>query len=347
MYEVLKQKLIEIMEEMPGYTVSGSGIQHTIRCPYCGDSQDPNHAHLSVRIDPEDDSAIVFRCFKCNQSGLFDEDTLADVGIRLDSYDMDLFRQFTKKAARTTRRVSIRTEPFFVPSFRNTPLNQTKLAYLNVRLGTNIDLDTAKDYKIIVSLEEFLRANQIVEFDHVSSGKRWVLENHYIGFLSTNNNCITMRRVPTIPSKNDYRRYDKIYVNPLNMSPATFYSIPAQLNLLYDGELHVHIAEGTFDILSVKENVKPDYENQLFYAACGFGYTAILRTLVNSGICTRITMHLYADNDKTDVAVFGQIKFSPLGEFVDHIIIHRNGFEGEKDFGVTPDRIIDQARVIY
>lgn len=349
MYEAFKYKLISYLEDLQAYHTNRTGTQHVVRCPYCGDSENPDHSHFSIKIDTSDDSPIVYRCLKDGvNSGILTEDTLNDLGIHLNDQDHDIFKAFTKKSTKfiNNRKTIIQTERFLVPYFKNTQTNQIKLNYINDRLGIHLNFDDVKRYKIILNLTEFMVANEIDSIENVNDQYRWVLDQYYVGFLSANNNCIIFRFVPYLQTKKNYNRYSKIILNPYNLSKATFYSIPTQIDLLYRDKLHVHVAEGTFDILSIKENVNPQYNNQIFYASCGYGYNGIMQHLISSGICTDIHLHIYADKDKNDYDQLFYIKSDPINEWYDHIYIHRNMYDGEKDYGVPFDHIIDKYRKV-
>lgn len=350
MYEGLKESIIEALEELPAYSVNRTGIQHTVRCPYCGDSSNPNHAHFSIKIDANDDSPMVYRCLKDGVNhGILTEDVLADLGIHLNDRDHESFKAYMKKSTKyiNNRRTIVQTEVYKAPLGKPTNLNRIKLAYLNQRLGLHWTFEDALNYKIVFSLSDFMQYNEIENIEAIIDNRYlWVIDNFYVGFLSANNNCIQFRYVPTIDQNRQYGRYQKVIINPRNVSQATFYSIPSRIDLLYQGELHVHVAEGTFDIISVKENLKPNYENQIFYASCGYGYMTIMRYLISNGICNNIHLHVYADKDKDDREQFRYIRSDPLNEWFDHITIHRNQFGDEKDYGVPLDHIIDGKRKI-
>lgn len=349
MYEGLKESIIEALEEMPAYSVNRTGIQHTVRCPYCGDSSNPRHAHFSIKIDTSDDSPMVYRCLKDGVNhGLLTEDVLADLGIYLSDRDHEAFKAYMKKSTKyiNNRRTIVQTEIYKVPVWKSSQKNYMKLNYINQRLGLHWSFEDAARFKVVFNLTDFMRFNEIESIDGMDDSYRWVIDTYYVGFLSANNNCIQFRYVPTIDPKRTYLRYQKVILNPRNVSQATFYSIPSRIDLLYEGDLHVHVAEGTFDIISIKENLKPNYENQIFYASCGYGYMTIMRYLISNGICNNIHLHVYADKDKDDREQFRYIRSDPLNEWFDHITLHRNHFGDEKDYGVPMDHIIDAQRKI-
>ena len=79
-----KQDLINeiLLNIKPSYY---KNYELNVRCPFCGDSvKNANSAHLSIRINPDDDHPLVFRCLRCNSTGIFNGTTLTMIGIYSD-----------------------------------------------------------------------------------------------------------------------------------------------------------------------------------------------------------------------------------------------------------------------
>lgn len=344
MNRAIKEFIINDLRELQAYQVSDDGTEHTVRCPYCGDSKDITHAHLGIYIDPNEDTAMLWHCFRCGAGGAVTDEFLDDIGVRLGEDEMSQLRNYNKKLAKLNKRGIIRTERFIVPVCEPGFLNDQKLAYINRRLGTDMDYNEAKQNKIVPSLMAFMMANELTKIDNVPNWIPKVLERDYVGFLSSNNNLLTFRN---IRPDGKGKRYYKLFINPLNPDNATFYSIPSQLDLMYQEGVDIHIAEGTFDILGVKYNVDPPSEHRIMYASCGYSYMSILKHLARNGIVTHINLHVYADADKSDYEHLKMINKNPVSAFIEHLYLHRNGYEGEKDYGVPKERIIDRARQIW
>lgn len=342
----IKKVIIEKLSDLPVYSVNDDGTEHMIRCPYCGDSVNPTHFHMGVKIDLDSDEGMPFYCFRCGASGKVTDDFLEDLGIYISDEEMKELRNYNKKAEkRNPKRTIIKSERFVVPLCEPTPLNEKKRAYISERLGLIFSYEELQQCKIVPSLYAFLLRNEIQSIQGV---EKWVIdamEKDYVGFLSTNNNLLTFRN---INPESKGKRYYKLFINPLNQSNASFYSIPTQLDLMYADDLHVHIAEGTFDILSVKFNLPHEEPgHHIFYASCGYSYVNIIKHLIRSGICTHLNIHIYADKDKSDSDHRKLIKKSSINEFMEHIWIHRNGYYGEKDYGVPRDRIMHKTRQLW
>lgn len=341
----IKLLVREALMDLPVCIINGDETEYTVRCPFCGDSLNPNHAHMGINIDVDNDDMMLYNCLKCGASGIVDDDLLDELEIFLSSDEAKQLKSYNKKATKLSgRRTIIRTEKFVIPLFSPSRNSDDKLQYLNHRIGANIDYGTVGDYRIILSLAEFMTANEIKKLENVPDWKLRYLEMNYIGFLSSNKNSITFRCIRNDPK---FRRYDKVILNPNNQDNATFYSIPSRIDMLYDGEFHIHIAEGTFDILGVRHTVNPQYENQAFYAACGYSYLRIIKFLAKNGLISHMNLHIYADRDKTDWDHLKLLNRSTTSALLEHVYLHRNGVPGQKDYGVTPDLIKDTYRKLW
>lgn len=345
----LKERLIdEFQRTQPVFYTSTNKVQNYVRCVFCGDSYNENHGHLSIKIDVHGDSPMVYRCLKCNVSGLVTDTFLEELGIFLDTNDKKILKSYTKRSMKVARLVNLDVENYVVPVSQNTDENKRKLEYLNERLGIQFGISEVQNHKIILSFFEFLKTNDLIKPDndhlvglHYSMMK--ALNDFYIGFLSTNNNCIVFRDI----TNSQRYRYFKVVLHEKNVNMDSFFSIPSKLHLLYTNPVEVHIAEGIFDILSIKENVIKETENHFYYASCGFGCVNILKYLIHHGINTNVTVRIYSDNDKTD---WNHKKYlfngSYLTEWIDHIYLHRNKYPQEKDYGVPANKITDTRRIL-
>lgn len=343
MNQNIKIKMIDALKGRGAYSHSVNNKQHYTRCPFCGDSTNLSHAHLSIKIDIESDEPMLYRCLKCPASGMVTETTLEELGIYLDSESKKELKSYNKKSMRIHKYVNTENEHFMVPTYQENYLNEMKLTYINQRLGLDLNYGDAQARKLVLNVFDFMKINEMETFGNLSFNAMKTLNDNYIGFLSCNNNCIIFR---DITGKQKYR-YFKVVLNDKNMNPNTFYSIPNSIPLLYTNPINVHIAEGTFDIISIQENLVKSNEWNYYYAMCGFGGITILKYLIHHGINTGINLHLYSDRDKSD---WNHKKYlydkSYITEWIDHIYIHRNQFEKEKDYGVGETNIIDTKRKI-
>lgn len=340
-----KHMVVELLKTLPVCKPSSNLRNWVVRCPYCGDSRTSNHGHFSIRVDEQSSAPMIYRCFKCNDSGLLTVQTLEDLGLRV-SGDLTNGISFLNRVGSNSSYFKDRIKKFKVPVPRDTAENAQKLDYINRRLGTSITYEECSEYRIILSIAEFMRFNGIkISKDNTGSTIDIPLrsirefEKNYIGFLSSNNNKITFRDF-TPDQSGFFGRYYKLTIDLMNRTPNTFYGLRNQFDLLYDGLIEIHIAEGTFDILSVYKNLPhTDSQNSLFFASCGYGFNTILKYLVYMGVTTDVILHVYSDADKTDEDHIRSLRKGNLNLWLDHVFIHRNSYPGEKDFGVSPDKI--------
>ena len=352
----LKETIIErMLDELPVCKPSGDRTQWYVRCPYCGDSVHQNHGHLSIHIDVDDDrDGMRWRCLKCNESGSVTREFLQDLGLYVEpEFAVDL-RNYNRKANRVAGRYLNDYIPTFkIPKPKDSKANYFKRKYLSDRLGWNFSLEDSHTFQIVYDLEQFLSFNGIDPLSLSNPKFRSNLQNNYVGFLSMNRNVITLRCILSKETMEKYKyyRYLKVELDPRNKNPNSFYHIPTPVPLLSREPLHVHIAEGIFDILGVyfgttwKKNF-PD-GNHVFYGACGFGSFQILQNIIYSGLGYNIILHLYCDNDQSDWREIRSLIAHPqIQVWVDKVYFHRNGYENEKDYGVPKDRIINQYRQV-
>ena len=352
----LKETIIErMLDELPVCKPSGDRTQWYVRCPYCGDSVHQNHGHLSIHIDVDDDrDGMRWRCLKCNESGSVTREFLQDLGLYVEpEFAVDL-RNYNRKANRVAGRYLNDYIPTFkIPKPKDSKANYFKRKYLSDRLGWDFSLEDSHTFQIVYDLEQFLSFNGIDPPSLTNPKFRSNLQNNYVGFLSMNRNVITLRCILSKETMEKYKyyRYLKVELDPRNKNPNSFYHIPTPVPLLSKEPLHVHIAEGIFDILGVYFGTtwKKDFPdgNHVFYGACGFGSSQILQNIIYSGLGYNIILHLYCDNDQSDWREIQSLIAHPqIQVWVDKVYFHRNGYENEKDYGVPKDRIINQYRQV-
>jgi hypothetical protein len=335
----IKNQIIELLKTLPVCVPNSSRTQWVVRCPYCGDSSNQSHAHLSIKINTSDDSPIVYRCLKCDTHGLLNDTVLEEIGLPIDSDMRNDLKEVIKHTAKINKYTDTDLEKYIIPAIPPSPITKSKLDYLNNRLGTHINEAEAHELKLILDFEKFIDVNGITFPDKKPSYIKFINYN-FIGSLSYNNNLIVFRN---LYDKAD-QRFIKLKLNPSNINPGTFYSIPNSIDLMYTNDIKIHIAEGVFDILSIYKNVnKSNLKDNFYFAACGFGYLTTLKTAIMAGLNTGLNVHLWIDNDKTDDDEMKILRAcnSSIGAWYKNVYFHRNTFPNEKDFGVPLEKIID------
>lgn len=339
-FEDLKEYLIS---ERNGRSASG-GTQCTIRCPYCGDSRDYRNQHMYVGPNRKANNLICFNCFLCNMGGQVNLKFFRDI----DCYETDLINEildYNNHCAKRNNysRISDR--------YNNAPVNTVlsigdveeafeKLAYINNRLGSNLDFADVSRLKIVLNLNRYLLDN------HIGNTTRYPqimneLSQKSIGFLSVDNSHVIMRAIvdPRTLSPTIARRYNNytIFITPNNY---LYYIIPGQVNP--SKPITIYMTEGVMDILSVYLNIVQNKDNCIFAASCGktqfCGLSKYIFTVM--GVPPQLSnIQLYSDNDM-NMNEFGRFR-NQMNILGVPITIHRNTMDGEKDFGVPANKIID------
>ena len=334
-----KHYVISELEKMPFYSMSVNGIQHTIKCPYCNDDS-PSHGHFSIKIDIDnDDEPMLYNCLKCPANGMVTKQTLDDIGIYIDSSMSNQITRVNRRYAKRNKLVDMMIEDFNIPPVINEQLTNIKLDYINNRLNTEISFNDLEKFKIVPQLSEFMVFNEIENIKGLSPALIRFIDYNYVGFLSLNRNNLVFRKINDNVNGN---RYLKVKIHEKNLDPNSFYTISSPLDIMYNGDIHIHTAEGTFDIISIYNNIYNGNPgpNNLFYAVCGFSYITILKNIIRMGITTDIIWHLYADNDKKDYEILKMIqKNKNILPYIKSVYFHRNGYPGKKDFGVRKEFI--------
>lgn len=343
-FEVFKEYLLANFDDVK---LAAGGKEIVKRCHYCGDSRDPTSKHLYIGIDKT--GIISYHCFKCNYSGPVLYKFFREIGI----YDVDLINTVIDANNKGMANPKVNRD-HHEKSFYRAPVNilpsfdgraQKKLAYINRRLGQNLTMEDMSKFKIILNIKDYLAANNVKYFarhpDIINE-----LDLGFMGFLSVDNSHITLRRlVPEDKVHPTLRERYNIYSIYSKTTGVNFYIIPGTIN--FNRPCNIVMAEGPFDILSVYMNL-PRYDNAIYCSANGKAhYDSLLQyILLNIKVpYFGATIHIYSDNDinNKDLNLLYRLAY----DLQLNCRIHFNMFDGEKDFGVIRDRIIDGENEFY
>ena len=333
-----------LMTKLPKAKLASGGKELTCRCVHCGDSdKDKNKRSMYISMPTDDYDAILYNCYRasCDAKGVVTERTLLDWGIydkealiEIARYN-DLGRRSVKNKLYSKNNVKfLHLNTGYVS---NRTSNNMKLKYINDRLGTNFNIDDIKRFKIVLNLYDVLNANNITKLTrdkHVTD----LIDRDYVGFMSMDNGYINFRNT----QNNDNLRYIN-YKLIKDSEPNRFYIMPNDINI--GKTVIVHLSEGVFDILSVYENLnRKSVPNSMFVGAFGSSYYTTMRWLILDSGMRHIEFHVYIDDGVPDSTV---LKLKELAQTSENsLYIHRNVYEGEKDFGVPKDRIRDNCKQI-
>ena len=333
------------------HTASG-GKEVVIRCPFCGDSQkDKRDAHFYIGLQTDKDTdfyqvAPKYHCFLCNKSGTLSGDVLLELTRFNVGDDDDLIQDLNILAYSNKRKSKYSVNKTKVANlstigcFGNTNNDMNKLNYLNRRLGLKLTVDEALNNKIVFDLNYFLYYNGISERtlpDDVVDA----ISSYFIGFLSLDNSYVNLRNCSNMQMK--FKAIRKSYVNynifDNDDDHIQFYCLPSRIDTKGVDPIHIHVAEGPFDILSVSYNLNANNRyNNVYLSVGGKAYYTGIKTIIKQlHIGPNMVIDLYPDNDVPDSDIYRMIrKFTIINI---PIYIHRNTFGDEKDFGVDLSRI--------
>lgn len=348
MYTLVGQNFINAIKSIvPTAKIASGGKELVIRCPFCGDSKNPRHAHFYISVPQSQEDISFYQCKRCPNAGILSDELLRRIGCN----DSNIMIEITKHNAevmslpkyKSLKKINI--YPLKWNLIRKDPNNQIKLDYINKRIGSNFTIFDLAKVKIILNLYDVINTNHLEFTRHqmVCSD----LDKYFMGFISFDNSYCGLRKVT---NKELHNAVNKRYINYSLVNKTddrkNFYVIPTRIDILDPAPVKIHIAEGQFDTLSIYYNLNQCNDYQNIYMACGGkSYSQALEFILTESGIINYEIHFYPDRDVSDnefyYDVLRRVELLP-GD----IYIHRNAFNGEKDFGVPKERIIDSVRVI-
>ena len=340
----IKELLISELNNL--YDVKRVGYEYKIRCPFCGDSaRNPWKKRLYIRINTNDNLPIKFNCFKCGRNGILDKEDMLDMGI-----ENNLLLSSISKLNKTSDKEDskgmyiskdnyIRTLSFKYPEVRECK----KLSYIRNRLNINFTLEDFSNMKVVTSLYEFLKINEI-RSSIFTKDILDILDKYYIGFISSYNSHILFRII------DDTLKYPKWVKYPIvkeSVDMKCIYSIDSYGDVYSKDKFIVNIAEGVLDILSINYNFDFKSSNTMNLVIGGKDYRNIFLYLISLGVIgSNVEINIFADNDEE----FNKTAKNPttMKWFKNNISFYKNYFKSiniyynkkKKDFGYPKEDII-------
>jgi len=218
--------------------------------------------------------------------------------------------------------------------------NDEKLAYINNRLGTTLKSGDLRDFKIQLSLYDFLNLNNIRK---LAFGKKTcnLLDQHTIGFLSMYNDYLICRDI-TEDLKTG-KRYT-MYRTSGNPSPddTKIYCLPTELDLLDPNPAEISVAEGPFSIIGASlygKGFGHTARNNLWMANCGSQYHNTIMQAVRRYGLLDVVIHIWSDSEIVIKKYETLLKMLDTEMNVIQFYVHYN--EKAEDFGHAKDQIKD------
>lgn len=330
-----------LLKNIPSAKVASGGTMINCRCFECGDSRNPKSAHMYISIPYDNNKPSLFYCHKCNNSGIVNHNTLIKWGLFDSEIALNMNEYLNELKIKHPENNYIKPSAYRIRHSYITMNSESerKRQYVCNRLGYSLSFDDMVNLKICLNLIDLLEENNV---HRLTRDKRIVeeLDKYFIGFISIDNAFLNMRR--TVDEGIVNAVIDKRYINykifDKDITSERFYTIPTNINLSNNQRIKLHIAEGPFDILSVYLNLR-NKEEGIYTAVAGNNYFNILMHFFIDLQLPYLELHFYSDNDK--YGTIDRIKkvMDIIPDKTIPVYIHKNIYEGEKDFGVSPDRI--------
>ena len=285
---MLPQEIKDVLKQLSTvYKENSKNI--IIRCPYCGDSINPRHAHLYIsKTDPP----YPFHCFRaeCEAKGTVKQ-LLSDFDL-LDKISKQTLIDLYKNGS-SVRKYRLNTNTFKPKTVvQKTDLESyeiKKLEYLKSRLS----IDTIPDWlaKFIVTdfsdiLKQNITINKVV---------RENLQENYIGFSTFKSSKIICRRI------RDLSYLPRYYMINIELTNDYFMSFPFPEDThFYGSNGSVIIGEGVFDVLggfNHLRNILDLKRNTVLIASSGKAYYNAYSFIVSRLGVVDWNFYILADND--------------------------------------------------
>lgn len=338
-----------LLKSIPSASIASGGTHINCRCFYCPDSSNPSNKHFYISIPKNETEPSLYYCHKCHASGVVTYKHLIQWNAYDESVAVDLIEHNMNcsKHPRLNKRF-MNQNHYIIRSATTTDneISRIKLDYINNRIGCKFTYEELRSLKIILNLKDLMNDNHIEDLTRDANIVDQ-LNINFLGFLSIDNAFLNMRRI--CDEGKVYKAIDKRYINYKLFdkydTSERFYTIPTGIDTCSPYRIKIHIAEGPFDILSIYKNVRKQ-EPGIYSCIAGSNYKGQVMYFLENYKLPYVEFHIYPDNDK-----YGSInKMQYVAEYLRPLniplYIHKNIHPGEKDFGVSLDKIQESIMII-
>lgn len=286
----------------------------------------------------------MYNCFKCNSSGIADYKFLQLLGIK----DVSLIRQVqaynSEKLSENHKNIMARDFSSYNSYDKNIrrylsafysktsyEILEKKLDYLNGRLKVQLNQTEWLTQKVLLDIGVFYK--DIQRMFNASKEDMSIILREYIGFLSVDNSCISLRHIynnelPRWIIVNITQKGDEALLNKA-------FGIPTEISNT------IYISEGQFDILSIYNNLT-NRAPGIYVAASGSKYTSTLEYVVEKFAFMQVNLEIFFDNDEAGSNTMNFMKYYlNKFRFIYNGVIRFHMNKKSKDFGVPLDEIDD------
>ena len=314
----------------PSYETTNHKEIH-VRCPYCGDSKhDKSKARFYIEMRPP----FRFHCFKCETSGVLNQQVLRDLGVYNNDLTIDLAEANKFVKGNGVQKISTKSLKNLIHENPYSEIAKRSLNYFNSRFHSNFDpLYVQKKFRCVLDAPAFFALNHIYAkgFDF----------NNAIGFISSDKSHIIFRDT----SGTQQRRYCNVCLvdeDQLDIC-SKMYNISGGIDVMQES-VDLIITEGIFDIIGVYNYLHHDENDNhtIFAACCGKGYNAVIQHYLRLGFLDMNVM-IFSDSD-VDIQFFKDLKNNSVYLKNSRITVVKNALydpetKTNKDFGVPTDSI--------
>lgn len=330
--------LKNILLESQGAKVR-AGIEISVRCPICGDSNNPDHSHLYIGFEVKDNEIrLPYHCKKCGEKGysltynLFQKITNTN-----DSVIESFLNKINKGNKLLKKSLSITNIEIPEWKLQDTPVDKNdfeKLAYFYKRTNIKLSKKLIKNFKIILNLKNFLKINQLKKgvIDERYAYMINELSENYIGFLSYYNNYIYLRHKLYKPPPKQHKHFRlqlKGYKGRFVYIPKNF-----KLNIMSE-KPKLALTEGVFDLINVQKRFYSDENWDVMFAASGSkgSFNSTINEVISITGFVDLETTLYADSDINLQTIKNELFGNLSNQYKARIIYHKD----LKDFGNYAD----------
>lgn len=321
-----------------------SDYKVVVKCPICGEgSKKHDHAHCYVGMI-NNGPPLVYHCFMNECSGVVTPEFLRSLEIYNNELEsiLNIFnKSYTKnnEVERKIHRIKKIKENIQIPEIPDNEFNDAKLKYMQCRLAVKFNYQNLQNLKIIFSLEDFLKVNKIEPNMAYKRKLLNILNQDYVGFLSSQNDYIVFRNT----KENKNLRYFKYDIFGSIERSNIIYTVPGTQCDIFSNSVNLNIAEGPFDALGIYCHLyKGDKVNNIYAACCGSGYLNAIKYFLKLGFIHNLNVNIYSDSDKNPM-YYNKIKvFDEIPPWVNQINVYYNTLS--KDYGV-PRKYIEIEKI--
>ena len=333
-----------LLRNLRGAHIVSGGREINCNCPICGESDTVRRSnrkggHFYISIPVNDDEPIFYNCKRaiCQAGGIVTHQKLIEWSLPIDQEVSIDITQYNNKIFKQAKNFKYKDKLVYIlkNNIFDNDLARIKLQYINSRLGLNLTYKDLIDNKIVLNVNDIFKINGITEFTRHENILQQFNDN-FIGFISNDNAFINFRRL--VDEGKVYETIDYKYVK-YNIfgkvdNSTSFYSIPTNIDI--SKPINLRVAEGPFDILSIKYNlVKSDF-NEVYVSVQGSNYLGCIKWYLLNIASPLIDIHVYIDSDIEDSYIdYMTYELSKL--MVYRVYLHRNLIG--KDMGVKLSNI--------